>query len=485
MDIPGETPPDLAERYRQLRPFDEAEVGLVRALVRKPDHLSRPHELILRRTLNLARLWVVSTRRGECVVGPQLSEFRDRARILADRVDASKRFDPESLGPDAVQLEPHLRAARAALLSTNLGRLSPEELDRETGEKALVLAVGGGGGCGYAHLGAFTTLEHLGLRPRLLAGSSIGSILSAFRARRKGFRDSTIREVTTGLRFRKVFRVLDAETQYAMPGALRLYLRTSLSRYFVGRRGDALRLDELGLPFVVIVTGIRREAVRSVRHYEQLVERELHRGGTLGRLLHIRDLVTNMVAFLSELVQTPGAMRPIVLGADPQTRAFDVLDAIGFSSALPAVIQYDITREDPRMHALMQLTLQEHDVDFLADGGIAANVPARAAWEAVQRGRIGTRNAFILGLDCFAPQMRRHVIYLPLMRLAAENVAVDRLFAHSMFSYRRTLSPTALIPGPHTLESALEHSRREFEEEGPFLQKMLEPLNAERSFGTD
>ena len=28
-----------------------------------------------------------------------------------------------------------------------------------------------------------------------------------------------------------------------------------------------------------------------------------------------------------------------------------------------------------------------------------------------------------MGLDCFAPQLRRNMIFLPMMRLAAENVA--------------------------------------------------------------
>ena len=475
MDIPGETPPDLAERYRQLRPFDNAEVALVRALVGHPSRLSRPYELVLRRALNLARLWVIHTRSGECVVGPQLSLFRDQVRKLADRIIQSDTVEPDALGLDAAELEPRLQTARESILSQNLGRISPGELDEEINEKALVLAVGGGGGCGYVHLGAFATLEGLGLRPRFIAGSSIGSILGLFRARWEGFRTTTIRAVTHGLSFRKMFRILDSETRYAMPGALRLYLRTSLSRFFMNTAGQTLRLEELDLPLVVVVTGIRREAARRVRHYEQLVERELRRGA-IGRLLHLRDLVTNVVSFLSELIQTPGAMRPIVLGADSHTKAFDVLDAVGFSSALPAVIQYDITRDDPRMHALMQKTLQDNDVDYFADGGIASNVPARAAWEAVQRGQIGTRNAFILGLDCFAPQMRRNVMYLPLMRLAAENVAIDRHFAHSMFTYRRTLPPTALVPGPRALQTALDDGRREFAQEGPFLRKMLEPL---------
>ena len=77
------------------------------------------------------------------------------------------------------------------------------------------------------------------------------------------------------------------------------------------------------------------------------------------------------------------------------------------------------------MHELVRSTLSQHGVDALADGGISSNVPARFAWEHVQSGGIGTRNAFVLGLDCFAPQIGRNMLYIPLQRIAAENVSRD------------------------------------------------------------
>ena len=276
-------------------------------------------------------------------------------------------------------------------------------------------------------------------------------------------------------KFKTMFRVLDSETQYAMPGALRLYLRTALARYFEADTGGTMTLDDLDVPFICTVTGVQREAIRQVRHYEKLFRKELRRGA-LGRLLHVKDLVTNIVAFLTELIATPGAIRAISLGSDAETRAFDVIDAVGFSSAVPAIIQYDITREDPRMHALMQHILEQNDVDFLADGGISANVPARSAWEYVQAGKLGTRNAAIIGLDCFAPQLNRNMIFLPLMRVAAENVAKDSAFTHSLFTYKKTLAPTSLVPKSRALRMAVRNGKEEFSERGPFLQKLLEPV---------
>lgn len=475
VDVPADIRPDLAERYRQLRPFDEAEVALVQSLVRRPDRLPRAHEMILRQALNLARLWVVSGRSGEVVVGPQLSAFRDLVRPLADTLRRGTELDPLSLGPDAEALSGPLKAHRTQLQTTHLGRLAPAEFDRELNEKALVLGVGGGGGCGYVHLGAFSVLESLRLVPRLVAGASIGSILGLFRARELHFRDATVRAVTHGLSFKKIFRVLEGESRYGMPGALRLYLRSTLSRFFVNEGGEPMRLSELSVPFLCVVTGVRREAARNVLRYEKVFLNELRRGA-LGTLLHLKDLMGNMMSFLTELVSTPGALRSIALGGDDDTKDFDVLDAVGFSSALPAVIQYDITRDDPRMHEIMKRLLSVHNVDFLADGGISSNVPVRSAWEYVQSGRLGTRNAFVLGLDCFAPQIGRNVLFLPLQRLAAENVIRERGFAQFMFTYRRTLAPTALVPKPHSIESALRYGKEDFAKHGPFLQKMLEPL---------
>ena len=155
-----------------------------------------------------------------------------------------------------------------------------------------------------------------------------------------------------------------------------------------------------------------------------------------------------------------------------------VVDAVGFSCSVPALIHYDILRDDPRMESQMLALLAKNQVDVLVDGGVTANVPARVAWESVQRGRIGTRNVFILGLDCFAPQLRRNMLFLPLQRIAAENVARDRAFSQMTFQYKKVLSPAALVPGPKSMAEAVEHGREEFERESPFIQKMMEPLPA-------
>lgn len=470
---PPDIRPDLAERFRQLEPFDHAERLLVQALVNKPNQLERRHEITLRIALNLARLWIIHSRGQDLAVGPFLGSFRERVRRLAATLQPS--LDPQTLGSDAVQLHPHLTEAQDKLLARHVGRLSREELDRELRSKALVLALGGGGGTGFVHLGTFSLLEELGVRPRLVAGTSIGAILGAFRARELGYEDDTFEKVSNSLSFKKMFGVLDSGTRYAMPGALRLHLRTALSSFFLNEVGETKRLDELEIPFITQVTGVRRDAARGIARYEKIFRQEL-RSGAIGRLLHVRDLVGHGVKFITELAGTPGALKPIVLGSDRGTEAFDALDAAGFSAALPALIQYDITRPDARMHRMIELVLRRSAVDFLADGGMIANVPARAAWEYVQSGRLRTRNACIVGLDCFAPTFGRHILFLPLQRIAAETVARNRPFSQLMFTYRRTLSPTVLVPSVKAVQTAVRNGRREFSRVAGLLLKFVEPL---------
>lgn len=475
MEVPPDVRPDLAERYRQMRPFDEAEVALVRAVLDRPDRLSARQEALLRWALNLARMWLIETPDGPVVAGPKLAAFRERLRPVAQAMATSAGLDPGRFASECEAIGRAVRAARSHLLTQLDGQLAPEHLDGELRQKALVLALGGGGGCGYVHLGTFALLEELGLQPNLIVGASMGAILGLFRARERPFREGMVRAVTHQLSYRRMFRVLDAETRYAMPGALRLHLRSTLARFFVSERGETMRLSDLDVPFISVVTGLKREAMRDVQRYERMFLSQL-RKGTFARLLHIKNLVQNVASLLQELYSTPGALCPVPLGHEPRTLDFDVIDAVGFSAAVPAILQYDITRDDPRMHELMRATLDYYGVDVLGDGGLVANVPARVAWEHVQLGRIGKRNAFVLALDCFAPQMGRNVLFLPLQRVAALNVVRDLPFTHLLFRYRRVLSATSLVPRPRAVSLAFENGRSELSEHAPFLRRMMNPL---------
>ncbi|MGZ8468988.1 MAG: patatin-like phospholipase family protein, partial [Gemmatirosa sp.] len=57
------------------------------------------------------------------------------------------------------------------------GRPAPRVVARRTPRVALVL--GGGGLKGFAHIGVLRALRERGIRPTLIAGSSIGALLGA------------------------------------------------------------------------------------------------------------------------------------------------------------------------------------------------------------------------------------------------------------------------------------------------------------------
>ncbi|HYG66068.1 MAG TPA: patatin-like phospholipase family protein, partial [Anaeromyxobacteraceae bacterium] len=167
----------------------------------------------------------------------------------------------------------------------------------------------------------------------------------------------------------------------------------------------------------------------------------------------------------------------IYLGAEPETRGFDAIDAVGFSSALPGAIHYDVLREDPRMHAMLRGLLERHDVIRLVDGGLVDNLPARAAWGEVMSGRIGTRNAFVLALEGFGPKLTQP-LWFGLEQLAAQNVLRNRPFIHHLQSFQRVLSPIELVPSPDALAVAIQDAKAELAPELPAISRLCRPFPA-------
>lgn len=111
----------------------------------------------------------------------------------------------------------------------------------------------------------------------------------------------------------------------------------------------------------------------------------------------------------------------------------------------------------------------------MVDGGLVDNVPVRAAWRAVQAGRVGRRNALIVAMDAFAPKLNAP-LWIPIQRLAVPNVRRNLRYAHIAMTFVKTLSPIDLVPSvPHILK-AVRSGREEFSYELPLIQRLLEPL---------
>jgi len=466
-------PDDVLDALRaRVRPFEEAEIALVRSVVSSPEWLSEADEAALRYALNLARLGLVRTPDGGDVdLAPLLAPYRED--VLAQLVPPLLRergVDCEAVAHAVPNHAAHARAWRARVLETLAGRLPPDALDREVCEKALVLVCGGGGGVAWSYLGAFALLEQYGLVPRLLAGTSMGAVLLLFRGRRIRWNVEEVAEATRGLELKKLFRVLHGESRYGLPAAMRLYLRAAIGDFLAGPDGHPLTLGQLAIPLVVAVTGIRAGALpRDPSYYEHLLDAREARPGLVPRV------VSDVLQAIGELVVQKDRLARIHLGADPETRAFDAIDAVGFSSALPGVIHYDVVRDDERMHRLLRALLERHDVARLVDGGLVDLLPARAAWGVAQDGGLGTRNAFVLALEGFGPKLSQPLWY-GLEQLAAQNVARNKPFVHHLRSFQRVLSPLEVVPDEAQLQRAIQAGKAELHPDMGLVARMCRPF---------
>lgn len=459
----------------QVRPFEEAEVALVRDVVSSPAWLSEADEASVRYALNLARTTQVRAPDGSDVdLGEFLAPYRDEVLALVPSLTGGGGIDREALARAAPNVAAHAQAWRARALAAFDGSLPASALDREVCEKALVLVCGGGGGVAWSYLGAFALLEQYDLSPRLLAGTSMGAVLLLFRARRVRWNADEVGGAVKGLTFKSLFRVLHGESRYGLPAAMRLYLRAAIGEFLKGPDGHPLTLGQLAIPLIVAVTGIRNGALpRDPSYYEHLLDLQ----GREPRPNVLSRIASDVFQAVGELIVQRDRFARIYLGADEETRAFDAIDAVGFSSALPGVIHYDVVRDDERMHAMLRALLERHGVFRLVDGGLVDNLPARAAWGAVQRGAVGTRNAFVLALEGFGPKLTQP-LWFGLEQLAAQNVARNRPFVHHLRSFQRVLSPLEVVPDEGDLQLAIQSGKSELHPDMAFIARMCRPFPA-------
>ncbi|WP_373049028.1 patatin-like phospholipase family protein [Vulgatibacter sp.] len=462
----------LRERFRRLKPLEDLEVDLVRASLAHPGALPPPAEAALRWSIGLARLHTLQADGGDLPVEEEIASFRyDVERLLAPLFEGRT---PDLAGAAALapQLAERSRSCRESLLRRHEGRLDPEVLDREVRQKQLVLALGGGGGVSYVYLGAFALLEEWGITPRLIAATSMGAILGLFRARTLHYDPGEIFGVVRSLSWSKLFRVLATESRYGLPAALRLYLRGPLGRWASHDDGSPWTFRDLPIPMLVTLSGIRRGMLpRPLSYYEQLLDPR-----TLAlRPWLLRTKLEQVAHATAELLARPQILRRIHVGYEDWTRDFDLLDTVGFSSAVPGAIHYDVLRARDPMHDLLGRLFTEKELFRLVDGGITDNVPARAAWRYVQSGRLGARNALVLALDGFAPRLSTPV-WLPLQQIADGNVRSSGRYAHVIRRFTRTLSPIDLVPSVENVMRAVKRGRSELAAEMPLLARLLEPL---------
>lgn len=459
---------------RRRRPFDELEARVVRLFLAADDPELLPIYWRLRYALSFARLTAVrrdSDDGADVDVDGLLQLHAWDIRDLLSEPLAQERslWKVARLVPDVVQ---KTRQARASLLEHL--PIPREDLEAEVTTRLLAVANGGGGGAGYVYPGAYRVLEAHGLAPSLMVGTSIGALLAMFRCRRARYDFAPFVAGARALSWAKVFRVFQTESRYGLPATLKLYLRDVLGSLFVHEEeGRPLQLQDMGIPLFVVATGITVDALKhDLGYYEHLLDDNVQRLG-------MRDSVRGGIKALSVLREFLGnrdALVEVVLGREPGTEGFDVLDAAGFSAAIPGIIHYDVLRDDPRMKGILDTLYARHGITRLGEGGMVSNVPARIAWETVASGTYGRRNVFVLALDCLAPNPRRFTWYPLSQAVRTANVEADLRYTDLYIDFPRTLSPMNLVPPLKQTMQAIEWGEAAMEAEMPFVDEMMRPI---------
>lgn len=120
-------------------------------------------------------------------------------------------------------------------------------MTEETNHKTckLGLALSGGGAKGFAHIGVFRLLEECGLKPDIIVGTSVGSLMGALFA--DGYTSDEIKELFTGREFSEF-----AQLQIPKSGLF----DSKRFRYFLRRHLRAKTFEELKTPLVVVATDL-------------------------------------------------------------------------------------------------------------------------------------------------------------------------------------------------------------------------------------
>ena len=460
------------DRLDIRKPLMELEAQLVQRVVSAPDALPAHAVDALRYVLSLARLTLVRSCDG---VDVDLGDALARHRWWVQSTLQPQLATDEHPLRGVMRVLPELCAATVQTRQWILDRfpLDRESLEEEVCTRQLVVVSGGGGGSGYGYAGAFALLHRSGLQPRLLSGTSIGSLASLFRARREVYDSLPIIEAARRLKWNSVFEVLNISSRYGVPATLRLYLRRSLGPLMLTPEGEPITFRNAEIPLLIVATGITMDGLKhDLSYYEHYLD-DVVKPGVVFRASKLSRL-RGYIKLFREFAENPDALREVVFGRDPMTLDADALDAAGFSSAVPGLIHYDVLRDDPRMKRLLDGLYAEYGITRLGEGGLVNNVPAKPAFDEVMDGRLTRRNPFILAMDCFVPRPKSLVWY-PIQQIAALNLKSQRPYMDLYVPLERVLSPASVVPSVRQLTTAMSWTTAELTPRMPFIKRMCAP----------
>jgi predicted acylesterase/phospholipase RssA len=462
----------------RIRELKACERRFIKLVVDHPGVLHPRHEALFRYALALAQLDLFRTPEGHDV---SLSEDVDALRRWM--IEAIVPLVPDDGEPEistlreiAPVLALRVERARSQLLERHINDFGPEHLDEEVRHKRLVLVLGGGGGAGLVHLGTFALFKELGATPDLIVGSSMGSVMGLLRALDRSYDPvSTALSLPKSLTYNEIFRPFTGYSRFGFPGAFHMNLLRVGRQIFQELLGQpTIPFSALPIKLEVVTCGIRRGYEVDDEEYRQ---DEAAEPTSLSPLDVTRKLRLFFKA-VRQLSKNARFLTQVIFGRDEVTRDFPVLEAVGFSCAVPGLLHYDIFHDDPKTIEPLEEVFERNRLLRLCDGGVINNVPSQVAWESVQAGSIGYRNALIAAFDGFAPVTRgRNLIWIPIQQIARPAVLANRPYSDFHKTFRNPPNPLQVLVNSYSrLKSIVSSARSELDEDQAYLERALEPL---------
>lgn len=462
-------------RIREIKDFDRR---LVRLLVDRPGALHEKHEALFRYATAMAQMNLFRAPDGSDV---SLAEDVEPLRkwileSILPLLPADTEPNIETLREIAPVLALRLEKTRSHVLERHVNHFPEQHFDAEIRNKSLALVLGGGGGSGLLHLGLFDLLEEeFDVVPELIVGSSMGSIMGLLRAVSREYDPAeTVQALPREFNYESIFKPFTGYSRYGFPGAFHLNLLRPARELFLQLVGEGMpRFSDLPIKLEIVACGIRTGFQIDDSQYEKIA-RETS-GDTP---LALRRRLRLFFSAVRELSRNQRFLSQVVFGREPGTENFPVVEAVGFSCAVPGLLHYDIFHDDPETVDPLDAVFERHRLLRLCDGGVVNNVPSQVAWESVQSGSVGTRNVHIMSFDVFAPVTTgRNMIFIPVQQIARPAVVANRPYSDHHKTFKRSPSPLQIIVNSYTkLKRIVEQSREQLAEDVPYMRKALESL---------
>ncbi len=464
---------DLQSTFQRTRHLRQVERRLLMALSAQRGALTPTERNLVGYAFAFARLERMPGDHGDVDLFELVAPFRHWWMEQLDLFVHERRVDWSGLRNLLPLLATRLDEARRHLVEHESSQISSEQLDDELCVRRLVMVLGGGGGAGYSHLGAFSVVSELGYTPSLLVGSSMGAMLGVFRAVEREYDPlTTAMALPRPTEVARVFSPYRGFSRFGFPGTVELKARTVGTQIFREMLGRPVpRLSDLAIPLRTLATGLRTGIGLAIGE----IEAEIAKASRSFSPLALRRRVALFTRVVRSMVSKPRFLEEIVFGSG-ELRDVSAIDAMGFSCAVPGVIHYDLYSERDETIDVLQRVFAEHRLFRLTDGGVVNNVASRVAWETVARGEIGTRNTFILAFDAFAPQLNMNAPFLPVQQIVRRAVLANREYSDYHISYKRPPSPIQVLQSFDGLQDVIARTREELEPHRAFLRLALAPL---------